>query len=327
MNSSFPRLVEAVTLCFMSLNESCPRTVYTLALRGPLYLLFAVIVILIVIGNLLVICIIIFSQHLHTSTNFLVLSLSVAGLLLGVVVMPFSMVRSLETCWYFGKVFCNFHSTVDIILCNTTVWHLTFISIDRYLAVCHPMEYQKQMTNRLCVAMIMSSWSLSSVFGFTITLLDPEIKRKETFHMNCFGGCFALHTKEIGVQYSIIFYFIPVSIIVTVYSRIFFVAVRQSKLIHSYNYNPKAPLKSKGFKATKTLAVVIGTFLVCWTPFFMCNIIDPIIDHSVPPLLYEVFMWLAYLNTMFNPIIYSFFYRWFRETSKNFWERLLNILI
>ncbi|XP_072543579.1 trace amine-associated receptor 11 [Salminus brasiliensis] len=316
MNSSLQGLVEAVTLCFEGLNGSCSRIVYTSALRVPLYLLFTVIVILIVSGNLLVICIILFSPHLQMATNYLILSLSVAGLLLGGLVLPASMVRSLETCWYFGEAFCDFHSTADIILCNTTVWHLTFISIDRYLAVCHPMHYQNRLTKRLYIAMIASSWGLSSVFGFAITLSNLEVVIKENFQKTCVGGCFALHAKEIGVEYSIVFYFIPVSIIVSVYSRVFFVARKHSKLIYSYTHNPKALNPSKDLKATKTLGIVIGNFLFCWTPFFMCNIIDPIVNHSIPSFLYEVLMWIAYLNTMFNPLIYAFFYRWFRETTK-----------
>lgn len=323
MNLDVPGLVEGVALCFESVNGSCLRMIYSSALRAPLYLLFAAVIFLIVSGNLLVICIIVLSPHLHTATNYFILSLSVAGLLLGGLVLPPSMVRSLETCWYFGQVFCDIHSTADIILCNTTVWHLTFISIDRYLAICHPMHYQNQVTKRLCIVMIASSWGLSSVFGFAITLSELEVKNVDPIHRACVGGCFALHAKEIGVEYSVVFFFVPVFIIVSVYGRIFFVAQRHSKLIHSYTHKPRAMRPARDLKATKTLGLVIGNFLFCWTPFFMCNVIDPFVDHSIPALLYEVLMWFAYLNSMFNPLIYAFFYNWFRETAKVMVHKLL----
>ncbi|XP_026851661.1 trace amine-associated receptor 11 [Electrophorus electricus] len=325
MNSSPPGVAEALVLCFQSLNESCPRVVYSLAFRAPLYLLFTLVITLIISGNLLVICIIVCSQNLQTATHNLILSLSVAGLLLGVLVLPPSMVRSLETCWYFGKAFCNFHSVADIILCNTTVWHLTFISVDRYLAVCWPLHYQSRATHRLCITMVTSSWGLAAVFAFAITLSNPQIKNKDSFHKGCVGGCFALHTKEIGIEYSIMFFFIPVSIIVSLYSKIFFIAQKHSKVIHSYTNNSKScvPMATKDLKATKTLALVIGNFIFCWTPFFMCNIVDPIIYHSIPSLLYEVLMWVAYLNSMFNPLIYALFYSWFRETAKILVTKLL----
>lgn len=232
--------------------------------------------------------------------------------------MPHSMVRSIETCWYFGQIFCEFHTTGDVVLCNTTLWHLTFIAVDRYLAIFHPLQYQSLMTNKTGTAMISSSWGLALVFGFAIVITDPQVKIRGDSYKSCLGGCFSLHAREIGVEYAIIFYFIPVCIIITVYSRIFFVAQKHKNVIHNYNKGSKrsAAMTAKDLKATKTLAVVVGTFLFCWTPFFMYNITDPLIGHSIHTLLYESLMWVAYLNAMCNPLIYVFFYSWFRKTVK-----------
>lgn len=325
MNTSLSGSHDSASLCYDFLNNSCPRTVYPFTLRFSLYFLFTTIIILTVTGNLLVVFVILLFQNpLLAATNHLILSLSVAGVLIGGFVMPHSMVRSIETCWYFGQIFCEFHTTIDVVLCNTTMWHLTFISIDRYLAIFHPLHYRNLMTNKTGAAMISSSWGLALVFGFAIVISNPQVKIRGDFYKSCLGGCFSLHAREIGVEYSIIFYFIPVCIIITVYSRIFFVAQRHTKVIHSYNKGPKlsAPLTAKDLKATKTLAIIVGNFLFCWTPFFMCNIIDPLIGHSIHTLLYESLMWVAYLNAMFNPLIYVFFYNWFRKTTKALLSKL-----
>lgn len=319
MNTSLSGLHDSASLCYDFLNNSCPRTMYPLTLRLSLYFLFTTIIVLTVSGNLLVFFVILFFQNpLLAATNHLILSLSVAGVLIGGFVMPHSMVRSIETCWYFGQIFCEFHTTVDVVLCNTTMWHLTFISVDRYLAIFHPLHYRDLMTNKTGGIMISSSWGLALVFGFAIVISNPQVKIRGDFYKSCLGGCYSLHAREIGVEYSIIFYFIPVCIIITVYSRIFFVAQRHTKVIHSYKKCPKLfeQLTAKDLKATKTLAIVVGNFLFCWTPFFMCNIIDPLIGHSIYTLLYEFLMWVAYLNAMFNPLIYVFFYSWFRKTTK-----------
>lgn len=105
MNLSQPWTVESFGLCFASLNDSCIKTVYSPVLRAPLYLLFTVTIILIVFGNLWVICTIFSFQQLQTPTNYLIVSMAVSDLLLGSFVMPPSMIRSLETCWYFGDFF------------------------------------------------------------------------------------------------------------------------------------------------------------------------------------------------------------------------------
>lgn len=325
MNSSLSRSPESAALCYDSLENSCPRTVYPLTLCLSLYFLFTTIFILTVSGNMLVIFVIWCSQNpLPAATNHLILSLSVAGVLIGGFVMPYSMVRSIATCWYFGPTFCEIHTAIDIVLCNTTMWHLTFISVDRYLAIFYPLHYQNFMTNKTGATMISSSWGLALAFGFVIVISDPQAKIRSSFYKDCMGGCFSFHNRKIGVKYSIIFYVIPVCIIITVYSRIFLVAKRHAKVIHSCNKCPKPStlLRVKDLKATKTFSIVIGTFLCCWTPYFMCNIIDPLIGHSIDNLLYESLMWLAYLNAMFNPLIYVFLYSWFRQTAKALLSKL-----
>ncbi|KAF5897689.1 trace amine-associated receptor 1-like, partial [Clarias magur] len=210
MNLGLSGASEPATLCYDTLNNSCPRTVYPLPFRLSLYLLVTTIVILTVSGNMLVTFVLLFSQNpLLAGTHHLLLSLSVAGFLIGGFVMPHSMVRSIETCWYFGQILCEIHTAVDVVLCNATMWHLTFISVDRYMAIFYPLHYQHLMTKRTCVAMISSSWGLGIVFGFAIVISDPEVKIRGEYYKSCVGGCFSLHAREIGVEYSIVFYFVP----------------------------------------------------------------------------------------------------------------------
>ncbi|XP_017562386.1 trace amine-associated receptor 1-like [Pygocentrus nattereri] len=293
-------ILEKPPLCFDSLNGSCLKLNYPLEVRVLLYMLFCVSSLLTVIGNLLVIITVIHFKQLHTPTNYLILSLAVADLLVGGVVMPPSMLRSVETCWYLGTFFY------------------------RYYAVCHPLLYHSKMTNNTTLFMIAVCWSVSVVVGFGMIFLELNILGNEDFYHNnfaCEGACMVFQAKVGGLVFSALCFYIPAVIILSVYVKILHTAQRQARAIRSTNTHMKTAVEKANMsksekKATKTLAIIMGVFLSFWVPFFLCNAIDPFTGYSVPPLLFDVFLWVGYFNSTCNPIVYAFFYSWFRHAFR-----------
>ncbi|XP_061097600.1 trace amine-associated receptor 1-like [Conger conger] len=320
MNFSQPGMIEHSDFCYTSVNRSCPKSTYPTAIRITLYIFFITIIVLTMCGNLIVIISIAHFKQLQTPTNYLILSLAVTDFLLATVIMPPSMVRTIETCWYLGDVVCKIHSSTDIMLCSASIVNLSFISIDRYYAVCQPLHYQAKITTYTIVIMIIVIWSVSACVGFGMVFLQPNILGTEDFNYNnvaCVGGCVLFQTQASSSATSILSFFIPGLIMLVIYQKIFHVAQKQARSIHSIACNNVQFENSKmERKATKTLAIVMGVFLSCWTPYFLCNIIDPIINYSVPPAIFEMLIWICYCNSTFNPFVYSFFYSWFRKAFK-----------
>lgn len=58
-------------------------------------------------------------------------------------------------------------------------------------------------------------------------------------------------------------------------------------------------------KAWRTLAIITGTFVACWTPFFLLSLYRPICGCQIPPVLESITSWLGYMNSALNPIIYT----------------------
>ena len=108
-----------------------------------------------------------------------------------------------------------------------------------------------------------------------------------------------------------------------IYCRIYFIAKGQARSIHDAKQKVQIGLeerngisRSRGRKAAKTLGIVMGVFLTCWCPFFVCMVMDPFLDYTIPPTLNDALIWFGYLNSTFNPMIYAFFYPWFRKALK-----------
>uniref|UniRef100_A0A673CUA2 Trace amine-associated receptor 1 n=1 Tax=Sphaeramia orbicularis TaxID=375764 RepID=A0A673CUA2_9TELE len=193
---SFPRSPMEPVLCYESVNGSCPKTIYPLAIRITLYVILGILVTLTVFGNFLVITSIAYFKQLHTPTNYLIFSLAVSDLLLGLIVMLPSMFRCVETCWYFGDVFCKIYMSSDVTLCTASILNLLCISVDRHYAVCQPLIYSRKITVNVVLIMILLSWSVSVVTGFGMVYLELNIWGIEEFfytHISCVGGCTVSH--------------------------------------------------------------------------------------------------------------------------------------
>ena len=62
-------------------------------------------------------------------------------------------------------------------------------------------------------------------------------------------------------------------------------------------------------KAARTLAIITGTFVMCWLPFFILAVVRPFCEELCvfPDVLVSIIGWLGYLNSLLNPVIYTIF--------------------
>uniref|UniRef100_A0A3Q2FXE0 Trace amine associated receptor 1 n=1 Tax=Cyprinodon variegatus TaxID=28743 RepID=A0A3Q2FXE0_CYPVA len=263
---------------------------------------------LIICGNLLVIISVIYFKQLHTPTNYLILSLAVTGLLVGALVLPFSAILSMSSCWYSGFLLCKMRGLFDILLCTTSILNLCCISIDRYYAVCHPLTYRSKINSHVTLIMILLSWTISVVLSITVKIREKD-EQNVSWRCKIFVA-----TKE-GSPGPFISFYIPTSIILTIYLKILMVAKQQAKRIQT-TLKSEAALSKMEKKTNKTLATVLGVFLICWSPYFLSISLSSIGNLTIPAVVIEAFKWLGWSNSLLNPLVYAFFYRWFRHAFK-----------
>ncbi|KAE8602464.1 hypothetical protein XENTR_v10014006 [Xenopus tropicalis] len=317
-----------IQYCYESINRSCEKNGWSNNIRIPMYVFMVSTILATVVGNLAVIISIAHFKQLHTPTNYLILSMSTVDFLLGSCVMPYSMVRSVENCWYFGDLFCKVHTSTDIMLSTSSIFHLSFISVDRYFAVCDPLRYKTKMNVFSVSLMIVTSWVVPTIFAFTMVFLELNIKGTESYYYNqvsCFGGCAVFFSQTSGLVASMVSFYIPGFVMLCVYGKIYVIARRQARSIKdSANQMPfqitlgvnQHVSRSRDRKAAKTLGIIMGVFLICWTPFFFCTATDGFINYVIPPIVIDAFVWIGYLNSTFNPMVYAFFYLWFQRALR-----------
>ncbi|XP_055042985.2 trace amine-associated receptor 4-like [Misgurnus anguillicaudatus] len=314
---------ENILLCYPLHPDSCPRTHRLTVVKMAIYAFMLLIILMTVFGNLLIIISISHFKQLQSPTHLIIQSLAVCDCLMGSLVMPYSMVRSVEGCWFLGDVICKVHSSLDVTFCVSSLIHLSLISVDRYLAICDPLKYKMRITNNTVTVLITLTWIFSFVYCFSVVFSGVNAVGLEAYilQVSCFGGCVALFNKEWGLSSIILLFIIPGTIMSSLYIIIFSVVKKHAKVLSEKVSVTTTGVNSQSSahrerKAAKTLSLVMGVFFICWLPFSIAAAVNPFLNFVIPADVFEALFWFAYFNSTCNPLIYGFFYPCFQKAFK-----------
>ncbi|CAK6967626.1 trace amine-associated receptor 8b-like [Scomber scombrus] len=219
-----------------------------------------------------------------------------------------------ETCWILGDILCALYYLLPIIIISASVGNMVLISVDRYVAIVDPLHYPTKVTNRIVTICICLCWICSVFYG--IILLYDNLKQPGRYN-SCYGECVVNITGAVDL---VLTFIIPISVIVVLYMRVFVVAVSQARAMRSsitavsIQLSVKVTVKKSEIKAARTLGIVIVVFLMCYSPYYCVSLTGQGIMIGTAT---EVFMsYLMYFNSCLNPVIYAFFYPWFKKTIR-----------
>uniref|UniRef100_A0A3Q3AAQ8 D(3) dopamine receptor n=1 Tax=Kryptolebias marmoratus TaxID=37003 RepID=A0A3Q3AAQ8_KRYMA len=187
-------------------------------------MLYSLLILAIVFGNVLVCLAVLRERSLQTTTNYLVVSLAVADLLVASLVMPWAVyLEVVGGAWLFSRLYCNVFVTLDVMMCTASILNLCAISIDRYTAVVMPVLYNTTHRSRKRVfAMIATVWVLAFavscplLFGFNTTD-DPRV-------------C-SISNPDFVIYSSVVSFYLPFIVTLLVYIRIYvFLRMRRKRI-------------------------------------------------------------------------------------------------
>ncbi|KAA0704387.1 Trace amine-associated receptor 13c [Triplophysa tibetana] len=304
--------------CFPAVNSSCIKTKRSTLESNVMYVFFSLLSVWTVFLNLLVIISVSHFKKLHTPTNLLILSLAVVDMLVGLILMPVDAVKLIETCWYFGDSFCGVFIIILGMLLSMSFNNLILIAIDRFVAVCYPLQYERKITTSKTLMSICLCWFLSTAYNTTVITVNKYVITSNTTD-GCYGECTFVMGFVWGVVDQIVTFLFPCAMIIILYLKIFYVAQQQVKVINSLvNRQRDVTLGSKrrksDGKAALTLGIIVAIHLLCYVPIYIFTLTgSKIISATTANFL----TWTMYVSSAVNPLVYAFFYSWFRRALKH----------
>ncbi|KAL0277416.1 UNVERIFIED_CONTAM: hypothetical protein PYX00_004706 [Menopon gallinae] len=192
-----------------------------------------------VLGNILVITSVIRHRKLRVITNYYVVSLAMADLLVALCAMTFNAsVELTNGVWLFGYFMCDVWNSLDVYFSTASILHLCCISVDRYYAIVRPLQYPITMTHRTVTFMLANVWILPALISFTPIFLGwYTTKEHQEFRRTNPHVCIFVVNKYYALISSGVSFWIPGIVMVTMYYKIYKEAVRQRKALSRTSSN------------------------------------------------------------------------------------------
>lgn len=238
-----------------------------------------------------------------------------SDLLVGLLLMPVEIVY-IEACWFLGDVLCTLYYVMDYVITSTSVASMVLISVDRYVAVCCPFYYSTKVTTGRVKSSVLLCWFCSVLYR--LLLLREHLQRPGRSH-SCLGECVVVIDNLAGSVDLVCTFILPITVIVVLYARVFVAVLTAARSIKSQiaavsSRRPAAvatTVKKAEVKAARILGLVVLVFLFCFSPYFFPTLAGHDTSVDASSVAFEI--WLTHFNSCLNPVIYAFFYPWFRK--------------
>ncbi|XP_068605173.1 kappa-type opioid receptor [Brachionichthys hirsutus] len=278
--------------------------------------LYSVVFVVGLAGNCLVMYVIIRYTKMKTATNIYIFNLAVADALVTTTV-PFQSADYLLNSWPFGKVACKVFISIDYYNMFTSIFTLTMMSIDRYVAVCHPIKALDFRTPTKAKMINLVIWVLASAAGVPAMVLGSTKTNNGTTECALqFPEPYVYWDTLMKICVFIFAFFVPV-IIITVCYTLMVMRLKSVRLLSGSREKDRTLRR-----ITRLVLVVVAVFVVCWTPihiFIFVNLISGYVPETTAVMAAYFFcVALGYTNSSLNPILYAFLDENFKRCFRDF---------
>uniref|UniRef100_A0A665V6T2 D(4) dopamine receptor-like n=1 Tax=Echeneis naucrates TaxID=173247 RepID=A0A665V6T2_ECHNA len=179
-------------------------------------LVFGVVLIVIITGGNVLVCLSVYLEKaLKTTTNYFIVSLAFADLLLAVLVLPLFVYAEFQGgVWTLNMLMCDCLMTMDVMLCTASIFNLCAISVDRFIAVSIPLNYNRKHVDHRQVILLSATWLLALAVASPVIFGINNVPNRDPTECK-------LEDNNYVVYSSVCSFFIPCPIMLLLYFGVF----------------------------------------------------------------------------------------------------------
>nr|XP_002735438.2 PREDICTED: tachykinin-like peptides receptor 99D-like [Saccoglossus kowalevskii] len=299
-------------------------------------LLFGAMIVTAAVGNCIVMWIVLAHRRMRTVTNYFIVNLALADALNAIFNISFTFTYVLRNDWYFGNAYCKIVRFISPLTVASSIFTLMAISIDRYIAIVHPMR--PRMSKVLAKTIVAVVWIASAAIAlpwFIFTNIDfgacpPPAITDTPIYVRRVCATIWPDQENYGDWYfwynfsfMVATYFLPLIAQGVSYS-IIGIKLWGSHAPGEISNRHREQLKAKR-KVVKMMILVVIIFAICWLPVHIYFLLgrsysDVLYSHPNAREIYMAVFWLGMSNSMYNPFIYCWlndrFRRGFRKALR-----------
>ncbi|NP_001266380.1 neuropeptide FF receptor 2-like [Bombyx mori] len=273
------------------------------------------------VGNCFVIAVVYRSPRMRTVTNFFIVNLAFADILVIVFCLPATLMSNIFVPWVLGWLMCKTVPYVQGLSVAASVYSLVAVSLDRFLAIWWPLKCQ--ITKRRSRMMIVFIW----IFAILVTtpwvfFFDLVVVFEENPNVHLCIDVWPNPLSEVlyFVVGNLIFcYILPMVMITMCYILIWIKVWRRSIPTDTQDAQMERMQQKSKVKVVKMLVAVVILFVLSWFPLYLIfariKLGGPIKkwEEEMLPIVTPLAQWLGASNSCINPILYAFFNKKYRK--------------
>ncbi|KAM4693637.1 neuromedin-U receptor 1 [Discoglossus pictus] len=305
----------------------------------PISIVYLLIFVVGGIGNTLTCIVIIKHKIMRTPTNYYLFSLAISDLLVLLLGMPLELYELWSNYpFLFGSSGCYFKTLLFETVCFASILNVTALSVERYIAVVHPLRAKYVVTRNHAKRVIITVWVISVLCSV------PNTSLHGIFYIFIVGKgmvpgstvCTLVRPRwiyNLVIQITTIFFFFLPMCTISILYLLIGLQLKKEKVLQvlearsggdadSYQNVRLQQERNRRRQVTKMLFILVVVFGICWAPFHTDRLVWSFIDHwtverhQMFAFVHVISGVLFYLSSAVNPILYNLLSTRFREMFK-----------